>query len=127
MLPGGRFQDLVDWADVVFAAVPSTFTMGVCDEIKDHLRKGQLYVDVSASTPATKQAIWEKIKDTGVLFTDGAMLGSLPKRNTRCPSPPAATGPLPSRKPWHPTIWTSPWPGKKPVPLPPSNWCAAFS
>ncbi|WP_288274164.1 DUF1932 domain-containing protein, partial [uncultured Acidaminococcus sp.] len=78
-------RDLVDWADVVFAAVPSTFTMGVCDEIKDHLRKGQLYVDVSASTPATKQAIWEKIKDTGVLFTDGAMLGSLPKKKHQVP------------------------------------------
>ena len=78
-------KDLVDWADVVFAAVPSTFTMGVCDEIKDHLRKGQLYVDVSASTPATKQAIWEKIKNTGVLFADAAMLGSLPKKKHQVP------------------------------------------
>ena len=32
---------LVDWADLVFAAVPSTFTMGVCDEVKDHLKPGQ--------------------------------------------------------------------------------------
>jgi len=78
-------KDLVDWADVVFAAVPSTFTMGVCDEIKGHLRKGQLYVDVSASTPATKQAIWEKIKNTGVLFADAAMLGSLPKKKHQVP------------------------------------------
>lgn len=92
-------KDLVDWADVVFAAVPSTFTMGVCDEIKDHLRKGQLYVDVSASTPATKQAIWEKSKTPGSSLPMQPCWGPCPKRNTRCPLPPAATEQPPSRKP----------------------------
>lgn len=78
-------KDLVDWADVVFAAVPSTFTLGVCDEIKSHLKKNQLYVDVSASTPATKVAIWDRIKESGVLFADAAMLGSLPKKKHQVP------------------------------------------
>ena len=59
--------------------------MDVCNEIKSCLRPGQLYVDVSASTPATKVAIWEAIKDTGVLFADAAMLGSLPKDKHKVP------------------------------------------
>ena len=78
-------KEVARWADVLFAAVPSSFTMDVCNEIKSCLRPGQLYVDVSASTPTTKVAIWEAIKDTGVLFADAAMLGSLPKDKHKVP------------------------------------------
>lgn len=78
-------KEIAQWADVLFAAVPSSFAMDVCSEIKANLRSGQLYVDVSASTPATKQAIWEVVKDTGVLFVDAAMLGSLPKDKHQVP------------------------------------------
>ena len=78
-------KEVAQWADVLFAAVPSSFTMDVCNEIKGCLRPDQVYVDVSASTPATKVAIWEAIKDTGVLFADAAMLGSLPKDKNKVP------------------------------------------
>lgn len=78
-------KEVAAWADVLFAAVPSSFTMDVCNEIKSELREGQIYADVSASTPATKIAIWEAVKDTGVLFADAAMLGSLPKDKHQVP------------------------------------------
>lgn len=78
-------QEIARWADIVFVAVPSSFTMDVCNDIKECLRPGQLYVDVSASTPATKENIWEAIKDTGVLFADAAMLGSLPANKHQVP------------------------------------------
>lgn len=78
-------KEVAQWADIIFAAVPSSFTMDVCEEIKDCLGPDKLYVDVSASTPATKEAIWEAIKDTGVLFADAAMLGSLPKDKHKVP------------------------------------------
>lgn len=77
--------EVAQWADVLFAAVPSSFTLDVCREVKDCLRPGQLYIDVSASTPATKEAIWNLIGGTGVLFVDAAMLGSLPKDKHRVP------------------------------------------
>ena len=78
-------KEVARWADVLFAAVPSSFTMDVCNTVKDELRPGQIYADVSASTPATKIAIWDKIKNTGVLFADAAMLGSLPQDKHRVP------------------------------------------
>jgi 3-hydroxyisobutyrate dehydrogenase-like beta-hydroxyacid dehydrogenase len=78
-------REVAQWADVLFAAVPSSFTLDVCREIQDCLREGQLYVDVSASTPATKETIWAGIKDSGVLFVDAAMLGSLPKDKHQVP------------------------------------------
>ena len=77
--------EVAQWADVLFAAVPSSFTLDVCREVKDVLRVGQLYIDVSASTPAVKESIWEQVKDTGVLFVDAAMLGSLPKDKHQVP------------------------------------------
>lgn len=78
-------KEIAQWADIIFAAVPSSFTMDVCNDIKECLRPEQLYVDVSASTPTTKEAIWEAVKDTGVLFVDAAMLGSLPKDKHKVP------------------------------------------
>ncbi|CAB1244939.1 MAG: DUF1932 domain-containing protein [Oscillospiraceae bacterium] len=78
-------KEIAQWADLIFAAVPSSFTMDVCKDVESVLRPGQLYVDVSASTPSIKQAIWEQVKNTGVLFVDAAMLGSLPKDQHRVP------------------------------------------
>lgn len=78
-------REVAQWADILFVAVPSSFTLGVCMEVKECLRPGQLYVDVSASTPATKEAIWAAIQDSGVLFADAAMMGSLPKDKHQVP------------------------------------------
>lgn len=49
-------REVAQWADILFVAVPSSFTLGVCMEVKECLRPGQLYVDVSASTPATQRS-----------------------------------------------------------------------
>ena len=78
-------KEVARWVDVLFAAIPSSFTLDVCNTVKSELRPGQIYADVSASTPATKIAIWEQIKDTGVYFADAAMLGSLPQDKHRVP------------------------------------------
>lgn len=53
--------------------------------IKDVLCEGKIYADVSASTPAVKEKIWEAVRDTGVKFVDAAMLGSLPKDKHQVP------------------------------------------
>jgi 3-hydroxyisobutyrate dehydrogenase-like beta-hydroxyacid dehydrogenase len=76
---------VVSQVDILFTAVPSSFTLDVCKEVSDSLRADQLYIDVSASTPAIKKQIWEIIKGTGVLFVDAAMLGSLPADKHRVP------------------------------------------
>lgn len=78
-------KDVAESCDIIFAAVPSSFTMDVCSAVKDSLHAGKLYVDVSASTPAVKEKIWDAIKDSGVLFVDAAMLGSLPKDKHQVP------------------------------------------
>lgn len=71
--------------DVLIASVPSGYTLDVCREVMDSLRNGQIYADVSASTPATKEQIWSMLEPRGVLFVDAAMLGSLPQDRHRVP------------------------------------------
>lgn len=78
-------KEVAGEADVIFGAVPSSFAMDVCEEIKGVLGEGKLYADVSASTPSIKEKIWEAVKDTGVKFVDAAMLGSLPKDKHQVP------------------------------------------
>ena len=78
-------QELVAWADVFFTPVPTTLTVDLCRSIKDQLGPGKIYADVSASTPKTKEKIWEIIRDTGVLFADAALLGSLPASRHKVP------------------------------------------
>lgn len=71
--------------DILFVSVPSSYTLDVCKTVVDVLKKEQIYVDVTASTPETKKQIWLLLKDTGVLFVDAAMLGSLPQDKHRVP------------------------------------------
>ena len=76
---------VAEQADMLFAAVPSSYTLDVCKTVLPYLHPGQIYADVSASTPKTKKEIWALIEKTGVLFTDAAMLGSLPQDKHRVP------------------------------------------
>lgn len=77
--------EVVQQSEILFVAVPSSCAMDVCNEICDHLRAGQIYADVSASTPTVKQQVWANIQDKGVLFVDVAMLGSLPLEKHKVP------------------------------------------
>jgi len=76
---------LVENVDIIISAVPSTYALDVCNEIKEHLRPNQIYADVTASTAKTKEKIWNSIENKGVLFVDAAMMGSLPKDKHKVP------------------------------------------
>ncbi len=79
-------KEVLDQADVVIAAVPGARALQTAAELKDFLKNGTLYVDVSASSPEVKRQIWETIKETGVSFVDAAMLGSLPLYKHKVPT-----------------------------------------
>lgn len=85
-------KEVAKQADIIFSAVPSSFALDVCEEIKDVLDAGKIYADVSASTPAVKEKIWNSIKATGVKFVDAAMLGSLPKDKHQVPITASGSG-----------------------------------
>lgn len=76
---------LAEQVDVIVCAVPSSVALTVCNQIKGALRSGQIYVDVSASTPFVKKQCQDLLQGTGALFVDAAMLGSLPNEKHRVP------------------------------------------
>ena len=72
--------------DVVIVAVPGDKALETAKGIKSFLKEKTIYVDVSASSPEVKRNIWEEIKETGVSFVDGAMLGPLPVYQHKVPT-----------------------------------------
>lgn len=73
-------------SDVVIVAVPGDKALATAKSIKEFLKQGTIYVDVSASSPEVKRNIWEEIKETAVSFVDGAMLGPLPVYQHKVPT-----------------------------------------
>lgn len=78
-------QEILDQSDVAIVAVPGAKALEAAKEVSGYLKGSTLYVDVSASSPDTKRTIWQEIKETGVSFVDGAMLGSLPLYKHKVP------------------------------------------
>jgi len=78
-------EEVVDGAELIFAAVPSSNTVQLCQQVCGRLREGQFYVDVSASTPDAKKTVWGLVEPSGALFVDGAMMGSLPQNKHKVP------------------------------------------
>lgn len=78
-------EEVVADTDLVFAAVPSSNTVQLCQTVCGKLRRGQFYADVSASTPDAKKKEWGMIEPTGALFVDAAMMGSLPQQKHKVP------------------------------------------
>lgn len=72
-------------AEIIFVAVPSSYSLSVCEELLGSLKAGQIYADVSASTPGVKAQVWERLSPRGVKFVDAAMLGSLPLDKHKVP------------------------------------------
>lgn len=80
-----KAEDVAREAEIVIISVPSSYTMDACRSVVYALHPGQIYADVGASTPETKKQEWELLKKTGVLFSDSAMLGSLPLSKHKVP------------------------------------------
>lgn len=77
--------DVARAVDLIFIAVQSSFDLEVCEGVCGALRPGQIYADLSASSPTTKKRIWELLKPKGVLFADAAMMGLLPVNRDKVP------------------------------------------
>ncbi|MDF2677064.1 MAG: Phosphogluconate dehydrogenase, NAD-binding, putative-like protein [Bacillota bacterium] len=78
-------EDVAKEAEIVIVSVPSSFTIDACRSVIGVMRPGQIYADVGASTPETKRQVWKLLKNKGVLFSDSAMLGSLPLSKHKVP------------------------------------------
>lgn len=85
-------QSVVNASDIVIAVIPPNHTLEVCEGAASFLRKGQLYVDVSASMPEAKVQMAEMVVQSGALFADVAMLGPLLSNKIRVPMAVSGSG-----------------------------------
>lgn len=80
-----RAEDVAKQSQIVIVSVPSSYTIDACLSVIGALHPGQIYADVGASTPETKRKLWKLLEEKGVLFSDSAMLGSLPLSKHKVP------------------------------------------
>jgi 3-hydroxyisobutyrate dehydrogenase-like beta-hydroxyacid dehydrogenase len=78
-------EQVLQGVDVVIVAVPGDKALQTARDLKSQLKAATVYVDVSASSPEVKRAIWDAIKETGVCFVDAAMMGALPLYHHKVP------------------------------------------
>ncbi|WP_249669984.1 prephenate dehydrogenase/arogenate dehydrogenase family protein [Bacillus altitudinis] len=85
-------SEVIEKSDLVIAAVPANKTLEVAQSVSGSLKKNQLYVDVSASTPDIKKQVANEIEKQEALFVDAAMLGPLPINKHKVPITASGSG-----------------------------------
>ncbi|KZE15234.1 NAD(P)-dependent oxidoreductase [Priestia aryabhattai] len=80
-----RPEEVLKQVDIVIVAVPADKALEVSEMLKPFIKKGCIYVDVSASTPIVKQKIDINIQEKNAFFVDAAMLGPLPVYKHKVP------------------------------------------
>jgi 3-hydroxyisobutyrate dehydrogenase len=74
--PAGSLAELASAADVVLLSLPDSPAIeAVVDELEDHLRDGQVVVDLSTAAPASTVAIHERLAARGVAYVDAGLSG----------------------------------------------------
>lgn len=77
--------EVIAASDLVMVAVPASVTLRTCETIAEYFRPGQLYVDLTAASPAVKKAAALLAGKYGADFVDAAMMGVLPKFKHKVP------------------------------------------
>ena len=85
-------QEAVTGRDIIVAAVPTYHTVELAGQAAPFLTAGQLYVDVSASTPGEKVEVAQALEGTGALLADCSLLGPLTGKNLTVPQVVSGTG-----------------------------------
>jgi 3-hydroxyisobutyrate dehydrogenase-like beta-hydroxyacid dehydrogenase len=79
-------EEVVNGVESIFVAVATSVARDVALDARPYLRAGQLYIDVSSSSPRLKKELYEIIRLTGARFVDAAIVGPLPLYGHRVPT-----------------------------------------
>ena len=77
-------QALVENSDMILSAVSADMALSLAQEAKPFLDKGQIYVDLNATSPMTKEAV-DSIISPVALFVDCAVMGPVPPYKHKVP------------------------------------------
>lgn len=71
-------REVGEQSDIILSLVTPEASVTVAKEVADHLRAGQMYVDLTSSFPDEMKEIAALLERSGARFADGAMMGALP-------------------------------------------------
>ncbi|WP_052400636.1 NAD(P)-binding domain-containing protein [Oceanobacillus jeddahense] len=79
-------------SDIIFSALPADVALTSLKNIKEDIKKNQLYIDVSAADPNDKRSMQVIVNNKHALFVDGAMTGRLVVDKHKVPILASGTG-----------------------------------
>lgn len=90
--PAASVEEMFRLCRVVICITPASASVSVAEQCRQYMTPEHIYVDVSSSSPSVMQQVWERIRDTGVQFADGALLDTVPKYRHKVPTVLAGNG-----------------------------------
>jgi 3-hydroxyisobutyrate dehydrogenase-like beta-hydroxyacid dehydrogenase len=73
----GELPEALRGAHYVFSTVTTSVAREAAEQCVRHLRPGQTYLDLNATSPERKKRIGEAIAPSGAAFVEGALLGAV--------------------------------------------------
>lgn len=83
--PRDSMAAAVAGADVVMSAVTAGSALLVATDVAQHLRAGQIFMDINSVAPATKQAAQQAIEACGAHYIDTAVMAPVPPQRLQVP------------------------------------------
>lgn len=77
--------DAIAAGQVVLSTVVAKAAVPVAEAAAEHLKPGQVYIDLNSAAPATKLAVAKVLKPGGCTVLDGAILSPVPKHRHKVP------------------------------------------
>lgn len=76
-------EQVVVHSNTILSVVPPEGSVAAAESTAPHLTPGQVYLDLTSSSPKEMKAAALRIEASGAAFVDGAMMGSLPVEGLR--------------------------------------------
>ncbi|WP_338448194.1 DUF1932 domain-containing protein [Niallia oryzisoli] len=78
-------EDLVVKSSIIFCATSAKFALKIAEEVAQHMKEDQMYVDLNAASPKIKQEISSMVSKGAGLFVDGSVMDPVPPHGHRVP------------------------------------------
>ena len=78
-------EELFARSSIVLCLTSANSALPIAKQIAPMLKKGQVYVDMNSTSPATKEAIHQALTESAGQFVEAAVMASVPANRTRVP------------------------------------------
>jgi 3-hydroxyisobutyrate dehydrogenase-like beta-hydroxyacid dehydrogenase len=83
--PGTSMMDAVSSANLIVSTVTASQALIAAEEAVEFLPAECQWLDLNSVSPSTKQSIHDVVSNTGVLFTEGVAMDTVPSKGAQVP------------------------------------------